>query len=400
MGFHHVSLATKDLPATDRFYRELMGFELVKVVNAPTPGGAGWSRLVFYDTGGNGMMSFWELHDDSIGSDFQTDLSTSLGLPIWVNHVAFEAPNLDAIEARKQCWREHGVTVAQMDFGITLSIYATDPNGILVEFTCPTGAFANDDDRRRAQHDLTTDRPDLYQSLEPTIFPPAAETIQPASADTARSTTRPADAEPRAVVDTRLTHDVHRRATSMMATAAADPSIPAHALADLRDFLVAWLDHHHHSEDTLLWPMILASAPELADEFAKLSSDHERLAAALDELGAVSIDERSDRAALSQVAASLRDLVHSHLSKEEEQLLPALRTHITDEAWDDFARQVVATAPPEGTHFMIGLLDHVGTPDEVALVLLALPAEAKKLLPALRQQARASLYTLQPTQHQ
>src|SRR5690606_10402586 len=39
MGFHHVALATTDLAATDRFYREAMGFELVRVDVIPTEGG-------------------------------------------------------------------------------------------------------------------------------------------------------------------------------------------------------------------------------------------------------------------------------------------------------------------------------------------------------------------------
>ena len=53
MAFHHVALATTDLPATHRFYTEAMGFTLVKAVVAPTPeGGGGWAKHVFYDTGG------------------------------------------------------------------------------------------------------------------------------------------------------------------------------------------------------------------------------------------------------------------------------------------------------------------------------------------------------------
>lgn len=170
MGFHHVSLATKDLAATHRFYTELMGFELVKISTAPTQTG-GWSRLLFYDTGGNGMMTFWDLHDDSIGSDFGTDLSESLGLPIWVNHLAFDAPSLDNLEARKQLWREHGMTVVEMDFGNAVSIYATDPNGILVEFSCTVRPFTAQD-RAQAQRDLIAERPEFAVRPVPKIFAP------------------------------------------------------------------------------------------------------------------------------------------------------------------------------------------------------------------------------------
>ena len=96
MGFHHVALATKDTAATHDFYTRVMGFQLVKVVAAPTPGDkGGWSKHFFYDTGANGMIAFWELHDDDIGHDFPTDLNRSLGLPWWVNHLAFDAPTLE-----------------------------------------------------------------------------------------------------------------------------------------------------------------------------------------------------------------------------------------------------------------------------------------------------------------
>ena len=57
MGFHHVALATRDAAATHRFYTEVMGFELVKVVAGPTPNagatqnaGDGFSKHFFYAT--------------------------------------------------------------------------------------------------------------------------------------------------------------------------------------------------------------------------------------------------------------------------------------------------------------------------------------------------------------
>jgi catechol 2,3-dioxygenase-like lactoylglutathione lyase family enzyme len=144
MAFHHVALATKDLEATHRFYTEVMGFQLAKVVAAPTPEG-GWAKHVFYETGDDGqMIAFWDLHVDSI-RDFPTDLNKSIGLPTWVNHVAFDAPSLDALRARREQWQAHGITVLEIDHEWCTSIYATDPNGILVEFCCTTRSFSEDE---------------------------------------------------------------------------------------------------------------------------------------------------------------------------------------------------------------------------------------------------------------
>ena len=166
MAFQHVAFATKDLAATHAFYTELMGFELVKVVVGPTEE-AGWAKHAFYDTGGEGMIAFWELHDDSIGEGWRTELSTGLGLPLWVNHIAFTATSLEELTRRRRRWQEHGITVVELDHGFCTSIYATDPNGIMVEFCATTRTFTPDD-HREAQEILAAATPPLNK-IEPPI---------------------------------------------------------------------------------------------------------------------------------------------------------------------------------------------------------------------------------------
>ena len=142
MGLHHVAYAAKDIDATHAFYTEVMGFRLVKVVVGATE--AGWSKHVFYDTGGQGLIAFWDLHDEQLG-DFRTDISTALGLPVHINHIAFDAEDLQNLAAIRQRWQEHGHTVAEIDHGFCTSIYITDPNGILVEFCCNTAGLHEED---------------------------------------------------------------------------------------------------------------------------------------------------------------------------------------------------------------------------------------------------------------
>lgn len=142
MGFHHVAVATRDMQATHRFYTEAMGFELAKVVAAKSPEG-GWAKHVFYRTPGGDMIAFWELHDANLPDDWSPAISTGLGLPPWVNHIAFRADDLAALEAHKQRWLALGHDVAEVDHGWCASIYTNDPNGILVEWctdTAPLGA--------------------------------------------------------------------------------------------------------------------------------------------------------------------------------------------------------------------------------------------------------------------
>jgi catechol 2,3-dioxygenase-like lactoylglutathione lyase family enzyme len=155
--FHHTAFATNDPAATHAFYTEAMGFELVKVEVAPTPKG-GWAKHFFYDTGGGEMMAFWELHDDTIGNDWSPAISTGLGLPDWVNHLAFAASDLDDLETCKLRWLDAGYDVVEIDHRWCPSMYTVDPNGILVEF-CTTTVPFTDADREDAQRLLADPAP-------------------------------------------------------------------------------------------------------------------------------------------------------------------------------------------------------------------------------------------------
>jgi catechol 2,3-dioxygenase-like lactoylglutathione lyase family enzyme len=136
MPFHHVALATNDMAATHAFYTDVMGFRLAKAVVNETPDG-GWAKHVFYDTGDGELIAFWELHDDTIPA-FDPSISEGLGLPAWVNHVAFRSASLDALDARRDDLLAKGQIVVEIDHGFCRSVYLTDPNRILVEFCADT----------------------------------------------------------------------------------------------------------------------------------------------------------------------------------------------------------------------------------------------------------------------
>lgn len=209
--------------------------------------------------------------------------------------------------------------------------------------------------------------------------------------------------ESTAVIETRLAHGVHRVATTLLAEAAVRPSVPLSALAQLRDFLVVNLRHHHETEDDDLWPRIVAAAPATAHELDALTEEHERLDAALDRLAATDLGHGEGatsegiRAALHDAAVAVRDTVHDHLTHEEPILFPALRDHVSPAEWKDFAQRVISTTPPVAGHLMVGFLDEVGTPAEVELVLAGLPEPVRPLLPAMRTQATDDLKILRGT---
>jgi catechol 2,3-dioxygenase-like lactoylglutathione lyase family enzyme len=165
MGIHHVAFACRDLDSTHAFYTEAMGFELVKTVVGPTENPGGWARHVFYDTGGGGMVAFWDLHDDTLGA-VDTAISTDLGLPAWVNHLAFDASDGPELETRRDTWLEMGHDVMEVDHGFCRSVYTVDPNGILIEWCADTRAL-DDDDRRAAQAAISVAEPPLEEMPTP-----------------------------------------------------------------------------------------------------------------------------------------------------------------------------------------------------------------------------------------
>ena len=150
MGFHHLALVTRDTRATHEFYTKAMGFRLAKVEVGPTPKG-GWSKHFFYEIGGEGMIAFWELHDDTVPPEYPTAIADGLGLPTWSNHVAFTAHTREELDACRRRWVEHGHDVLEVDHEWCVSIYTLDPNGIMVEFCFTTRAFTAEEVDRAAQ---------------------------------------------------------------------------------------------------------------------------------------------------------------------------------------------------------------------------------------------------------
>jgi catechol 2,3-dioxygenase-like lactoylglutathione lyase family enzyme len=144
MAFHHLAIATRDIKATHEFYTGPMGFTLAKVEIAPA-GEKGFAKHLFYDSGGGELIAFWDFHDAGLPEVWSSAISEGLGLPIWANHIAFAARDLADIAARRTRWLDHGVDVQEIDHVWCTSIYAKDPNGILVEFCTTTQAFTPKD---------------------------------------------------------------------------------------------------------------------------------------------------------------------------------------------------------------------------------------------------------------
>ena len=91
-------------------------------------------KHLFFDLGDGSSMAFFYLEGDRAPSDYKPEISTGLGLPIWVNHVAFKANVERKQEVRERLHQAGLAPLMEVDHDWCQSLYYVDPNGIMVEF--------------------------------------------------------------------------------------------------------------------------------------------------------------------------------------------------------------------------------------------------------------------------
>jgi catechol 2,3-dioxygenase-like lactoylglutathione lyase family enzyme len=104
---HHVAFAARDVEATYDFYARRLGMRLVHAENHLTD--KGWFRHFFFDMGGDESLGFFAFENVGEKPGWKTEISTGLGLPVWVNHVAFNVETLDDLAAMKKRVESNGV---------------------------------------------------------------------------------------------------------------------------------------------------------------------------------------------------------------------------------------------------------------------------------------------------
>ena len=149
---HHVASRCNDAQQTVDFYRNLLGMEFQLAFaedRVPSTGEPDPYLHVFLDAGMGNVLAFFELPGaPPMGRDPNT--------PAWVQHIAFEVEDRDALTAAKDRLEAAGLEVlGPVDHGIFDSIYFFDPNGHRLELACNKGG---DEPRARA-HAVAEDMP-------------------------------------------------------------------------------------------------------------------------------------------------------------------------------------------------------------------------------------------------
>ena len=136
---HHVAYRCKDAKETVEFYQRVLNMDFVLAIaedevpstKAPDP-----YMHIFMDAGMGNVLAFFELpNSPEMGRDEQT--------PQWVQHIAFEVEDMDALIASKAHIEAEGLDVlGPVNHGIFKSIYFFDPNGHRLELVANTATEA------------------------------------------------------------------------------------------------------------------------------------------------------------------------------------------------------------------------------------------------------------------
>jgi catechol 2,3-dioxygenase-like lactoylglutathione lyase family enzyme len=133
---HHVAYRCKDAKETVEWYQRVLGMDYTTAFaedHVPSTGAYDPYMHVFLDAGGGNVLAFFELpNQPEMGRDEKT--------PVWVQHLAFEVPDMDALRAAKAHIEGLGIDVLGPTYhGIFRSIYVFDPNGHRIELACNIG---------------------------------------------------------------------------------------------------------------------------------------------------------------------------------------------------------------------------------------------------------------------
>jgi len=128
-GINHLAMATADMDKTIRFWRDLLGMRLVAGLGEP-----GY-RHYFFQISNHDLIAFFEWPD--VEPMARKDHGRPVKGPFIFDHVSFGVDTEDELWELVDKFEAAGFHVSDMiDHGFIHSIYAHDPNGIPIEFSC------------------------------------------------------------------------------------------------------------------------------------------------------------------------------------------------------------------------------------------------------------------------
>ena len=148
---HHVAYRCNDAKETVAWYGRVLGMEYVIAFaedHVPSTGAYDPYMHVFLDAGAGNVLAFFELPE-------QPPMGRDPNTPVWVQHIAFEVPDAEALEAARGHIQALGIDVlGPTHHGIFRSIYFFDPNGHRIELACNIGTVEQLAELRRVAPEM------------------------------------------------------------------------------------------------------------------------------------------------------------------------------------------------------------------------------------------------------
>jgi glyoxylase I family protein len=128
---HHHAVRTDDMEATRHFYEDIVGMPMVSALKESmdhTTGRQTPFLHCFFEMGDGSCLAFFQFLPDALGS------ATNLPQDGIDHHIAVSMPDFDDIADLKEKFDALGYANCGIDHRFCYSLYARDPNGMLLEF--------------------------------------------------------------------------------------------------------------------------------------------------------------------------------------------------------------------------------------------------------------------------
>lgn len=128
-GVNHLAMVTGDMDSTVRFWRDLLGMRLVAGLGKP-----GY-RHYFFEISQADMIAFFEW--DGVEPAIMKDHGFPVSGPVCFDHVSIGVADEESLwEVKALLEAAEAEPSEVVDHGFIHSVYAFDPNGIPIEFSC------------------------------------------------------------------------------------------------------------------------------------------------------------------------------------------------------------------------------------------------------------------------
>lgn len=152
---HHTAYVTKDMETTRKFYEEVIGLPLIATWSESDElfGAVRTYCHCFFGLGDGGALAFFQFANPQDQEEFGPKMPFS---PF--HHIALnvDAETQKAIEERIKLAGYKPPQIFVLEHGYCRSVYITDPNGMILEFTldAPKANEINETRRTTAHEDL------------------------------------------------------------------------------------------------------------------------------------------------------------------------------------------------------------------------------------------------------